>query len=557
MNKLSLLLIFSLVALLFTACKEENDLEPNDPFISSIKPASGQAGDTVTINGSVFGDSPVVNFGGVDATIVNATESAIDVIVPADLAAGEVEVSVTANGRTSNTATFTVGGEVSNEVVITDADLKTDTYNWTKDKTYLIDGVVFLEAGGVLNIEAGTTIRFKERPSKDTDVTSALFITKGAKIMAEGTADAPIIFTGEADVEGAVLDPVADNAQWGGLIILGNAPASRKGVTENIQIEGLPTDESRGAYGGNDPEDNSGILKYVSIRYTGIGFAPGDELQGLTLGGVGRGTTVDYIDIYSSADDGVEVFGGTVNIRHVSVAFATDDDFDFDLGYRGNAQFLFGIAQTGDENVYDNAGEWDGADPDDAAPFSAPNIFNATFIGPGQGASGTQRAILMRDAFAGKLSNSILEDFPGKGIQVEDRQSAVDSYERITTATDGYQLEILSNTWAQFGAYDANAGLASLVEATEGEDDNFTGATDDVVAELNDNNNTYSPASVLNSISRIMNGGLDPRPATETSASAAVPEGMEQVNYRGAFAPGEPSWLSGWSTLAKLGYLTE
>lgn len=557
MKRLSFLLIFSLSVVLFTACKDEDGPEPNAPSISSITPDSGQGGDTVTVNGSDFGNAPAVSFSGTDATIVNATETAISVIVPENLSAGAVEVTVTANGKTSNAATFTVGGEASNEVVITDADLEADTYNWTKDKSYFIDGLVFLEAGGVLNIEAGTTIRFKEKPSKDTDATSALFITKGAKIMAEGTANAPIIFTGEADVEGAVLDPVADNAQWGGLIILGNAPVSRKGVTENIQIEGLPTDESRGAYGGNDPEDNSGVLKYVSIRYTGIGFAPGDELQGLTLGGAGRGTTIDYVDIYSSADDGVEVFGGTVNISHVSVAFATDDDFDFDLGYRGNAQFLFSIAQTGDENVYDNAGEWDGADPDDAALFSAPNIFNATFIGPGQSASGTQRAILMRDAFAGKLGNSILEDFPGKGIQVEDRQNAVDSYERITIVTDGYQLEILSNTWAQFGAYDANADLASLVEATEGEDDNFTGATEDVVAELNDNNNTYSPTSVLNSISRIMDGGLDPRPAVETAASATVPQGMEQVNYRGAFAPGEAIWLSGWSTLAKLGYLTE
>ncbi|MEM8969781.1 MAG: T9SS C-terminal target domain-containing protein, partial [Bacteroidota bacterium] len=270
---------------------------------------------------------------------------------------------------------------------------------------------------------------------------------------------------------------------------------------------------------------------------------------------------INHIDVYSSNDDGIEIFGGTVNINYASVAFATDDAFDFDEGYRGNIQFAFVLQLDGDETVYDQAGEWDGAIPDDAALFAAPNIYNATFIGPGQSSTGAQRALIMRDAFAGKLGNSIIEDFPGIGIQVEDIDSNIDSYARLTTAADGFQIEILNNTWAQFGGA---TDLASLVQATSisddpdtAEDETFEGESEDVVSELTDNANNYSAASVVTSISRTTDGGLDPRPAAATEATTTVPEGMMQVDYRGAFVPGEATWLSGWSTLSQLGILFE
>ncbi len=559
-NSWILLLVFGFV-ISFTACKEDdNPPAVTAPTITGLSPATGMVGDEVTISGTNFSTtaaSNTVQFGTTNATVSTATATSLKVAVP-QLAAGEYDVKVTVGSETATFATkFTVTETEPTEVLVTDADLADGTYEWTADKSYLLDGLVFLEAGGVLNIEPGTVIRFMEVPTDPTFNTSSLIITKGAQIMAEGTAENPIIFTAEADVEGATLDPIADNAQWGGLIILGDAPASLKGVTENVQIEGIATSETRAAYGGSTSDDNSGVLKYVSIRYTGIGLAAGDEIQGLTLGGVGSGTTIDYVDIYSSADDGIEVFGGMVNLNHISVAFATDDAFDFDLGYRGNAQFLFGLEASGSENEYDHSGEWDGADPDDATLFSAPNIFNATFIGPGQTATGSQRALMLRESFAGKLGNSILEDYPGIGMQVQDRQSARDAYGFITTPVDGYTLEILDNTWSMFGGYDAAVGTGSLVEATEGADEGYVGETADVVAELDDNANKYSAAAILGGISRDPDGVLDPRPPTADTEVATVPEGMEQVEYRGAFAPGQPTWLSGWSTLSKLGYLVD
>lgn len=548
----------------FTACDDDDDPDPDSgtPSITSISPSSGPEGTSITISGSNFGDSPSVSFGSTSATVSSSTASSINTTVPSGLTAGDVNVTVTAGGETSSAFTFEVTEgepEGPTAVYITDDDLVAgETYEWTADNEYFLTGLVYVEEGAVLNIEEGTTVRFTEETGGDN--TSALIIAKGAQIFAEGTAEAPIVFTAESDTTGADLLPT-DWSQWGGLIILGNAPASADGVTTDISIEGIDSDENRGTYGGNDAADDSGVLSYVSIRYSGVGIAPNSEIQGLTLGGVGSGTTIEYIDIYSSNDDGIEIFGGTVNLNHISVAFASDDSFDFDLGWRGNAQYLFAIQLDGDETVYDQVGEWDGADPDDADLFAAPNIFNATLIGPGQSATGARRAMIMRDAYAGKFGNSILEDFPGVGIQVEDVPGDIDSYARITNAVDGYQVEILNNTWANFGGA---TDLESLVQVTEIEDDpdtaedeTFTGETTAVVDELTTNNNVFSATGVLTSISRMDDGGLDPRPAAATDATATVPSGLEQVDYRGAFAPGEATWLSGWSTLSKLGYLVD
>lgn len=559
MKKLSLTLLLSmgLLAVLFTACNDDDDNPtPGAPSITSLTPNSGAVGTPVTITGSNFGTSPTVEFGDAEATVTNATNTSITTTVPEGLAAGAVQVTVTANGQTSSGSTFTVTEEAVEgpaEVYITDEDLADGEYNWVNDTTYFLTGLVYLEEGGVLNIEPGTTIRFTADAGDDN--TSALVITQGAQIFAEGTAENPIIFTAEADTAGAELLPT-DNGLWGGLIILGDAPAEKGGATSDISIEGIDSTEPRGTYGGTTAEDNSGTLQYVSIRYTGVGLLPNSEIQGLTLAGVGSGTNIDHIDIYSSNDDGVEIFGGTVNISHISVAFATDDAFDFDEGWRGNGQFLFALQLEGGENEFDQVGEWDGAVPDDATLYSAPNIFNATLIGPGQNSTDVLRGLLIRDGFAGKLGNSIMEDFPGVALQVEDREGIdYDSYGRLVTETaEGFQLEILNNTFAAFsGATD----LASLVEATSGEDEGYAGATEAVVAELTDNSNIFSADPVLSGISRTTDGGLDPRPAAATDATATVPSGLEQVDYRGAFAPGETTWLSGWSTLSQLGYLVD
>ena len=268
---------------------------------------------------------------------------------------------------------FTIHAQAQNVITITDSDLKGNTtHNWTNNNIYLLDGFVFLEADGVLNIEAGTIIKGKESPSSSDNAT-ALIITRGAKINAIGTAEQPIIFTTEIDDVSDDFDLLTtDRGFWGGLIILGYGQIANS--TPETRVEGIPDGETRAIFGGDNDADNSGILRYVSIRHGGAELSPGDEINGLTLGAVGSGTTIEYIEVVANKDDGIEFFGGAVNVRNAAVSFCGDDCFDWDLGWRGNGQFW--MALTGEDNG-DNGGELDGAKPDDGSPTSNPTIVNA------------------------------------------------------------------------------------------------------------------------------------------------------------------------------------
>ncbi len=205
----------------------------------------------------------------------------------------------------------------SNVMVITE-----DTF-WNADSIYQLSGRVTVTNGATLTIEPGTII--KGKPGSGANA-SALVIARGAKLIAEGTEDAPIIFTSTADnisiedIEAGVfsspnLNPTI-NGLWGGVIILGNAPISASndvGDVSQVQIEGIPTSDPNGLYGGDNPTDNSGVLRYVSIRHGGANIGSGNEINGLTLGGVGSGTVIDNIEIVANQDDGIEFFGGAVN----------------------------------------------------------------------------------------------------------------------------------------------------------------------------------------------------------------------------------------------------
>ena len=174
----------------------------------------------------------------------------------------------------------------SNIVTITDNGSGTGTTTWTSDKVYVLDGLVFVNSGQELTIQPGTVI--KGKPGTGANA-SALIVAKGGKINAVGTPTQPIIFTFEADpLNGSV--PLSTSGQWGGLIVLGNA--SLNSTPGTSAIEGIPTTETRGIYGGTNDADNSGTLKYISIRHGGTDIGAGNEINGLTFGGVGSGTTV-------------------------------------------------------------------------------------------------------------------------------------------------------------------------------------------------------------------------------------------------------------------------
>lgn len=211
---------------------------------------------------------------------------------------------------------------------------------WSQGNVYELAGRITVLDGATLTIEAGTII--KGQAGTDANST-ALLIARGGKLMAEGTATMPIIFTSVADeitpeqVEGGNfaspnLNPTIGGL-WGGVIVLGKAKISASAA--EVQIEGIPTSDTNGLYGGSDDADNSGVLKYISIRHGGTLIGPGNEINGLTLGGVGSGTTVDNIEIVSNADDGIEWFGGTVNVTNVVTWNVQDDGLDTDQAWGG------------------------------------------------------------------------------------------------------------------------------------------------------------------------------------------------------------------------------
>ena len=245
----------------------------------------------------------------------------------------------------------------------------TSDVTWTADNVYQLGGRIAVEDGVTLTIEPGTII--KGAPGSGPNAT-ALLIARGGRLIADGTADQPIIFTSTSDeiMPGQVASPNLDddiNSLWGGLIILGNAPISAD--SEPAQIEGIPPSDLTGLYGGNDPTDNSGILRYVSVRYGGSDIGEGNEINGISFGGVGSGTIVENIEVASTFDDGIECYGGTVNITNALVWGQGDDAYDMDQAYTGTIDNFIYIAGANS----DHAMELDGPEGSRTGSFTLRN----------------------------------------------------------------------------------------------------------------------------------------------------------------------------------------
>lgn len=230
----------------------------------------------------------------------------------------------------------------SNRIVST--NIKTNT-TWYSDTVYQLGGRISVEDGATLTIQPGTIIKGEAGTGANA---TALLIARGAKLMAEGTPSLPIIFTSVADeispsdilagnFGSPNLDPTV-NGLWGGLIVLGNATISASNTTgdvSSVQIEGIPTSDPNGLYGGVNNTDNSGVIKYVSIRHGGANIGSGNEINGLTLGGVGSATIIENIEVVANQDDGIEFFGGTVNVKNVVSWNVGDDAIDTDQSWAG------------------------------------------------------------------------------------------------------------------------------------------------------------------------------------------------------------------------------
>lgn len=263
-----------------------------------------------------------------------------------------------------------------NSEVINVTGLLQGVNNWTSNNVYVLNQKVVVDAGSTLNIEAGTIIK---GTAGQGSLASALVIARGGMINANGTENSPIIFTSVSDnieigqSSGTNLGP-NDQGLWGGVLILGNAPCSFSGDVSELQIEGIPADDTFGLYGGNNPNDNSGSFTYVSIRHGGAVIGADNEINGLTLGGVGDNTTINNVEVVANSDDGIEFFGGTVNVNNLIIWASGDDGIDIDQAYSGTISNS--VVILGDNS--DHALEIDGPE---GSLFDSFILNNITLIG--------------------------------------------------------------------------------------------------------------------------------------------------------------------------------
>ncbi|MCA1760051.1 MAG: hypothetical protein LC658_09800 [Bacteroidales bacterium] len=396
------------------------------------------------------------------------------------------------------------------------------TVTWTKDNEYVLEGLVFVNDGQILTIKPGTVLRFRSGQAENA---SALIVARGGKIIAEGTKAEPIIFTSEQDdLQGSVAKE--ERGLWGGLIILGNAPINlREGES---RIEGIPFFEPRGIFGGGDEDDDSGVLRYVSIRHGGTNIGEGNEINGLTLGGVGNKTEIDFVEIISNEDDGVEIFGGTVNLKNMVVSGCGDDAFDYDLGWSGNGQFWLGIENdfVGD-NLIEAGG---GTNPVIGFPHSQPNIYNVTLISNGNTGNG---ALAVFERFAGGvIANSILMNDPN-GIVLEVSDSANDSFSQWKNG----KLDIRNNLFYNVADGENNHPFKLKGVYSPGMENEWTAYFSSA------QNKTGNPGIDPES------GNYVPNPKITGNLSDYPNSWFKRVDFKGAF--GEDNWIEGWTLLAE------
>lgn len=337
---------------------------------------------------------------------------------------------------------------------------------WTSDKVYVLSTRVAVLSGVTLTIEPGTIIKGEVGSGPNA---TALIIARGAKIMAEGTASEPIIFTTVADeiqpgqIDSPNMNPELDGL-WGGVIVLGNAPISAS--NPSVQIEGIPPSDQNGLYGGSNENDNSGVLKYISIRHGGANIGEGNEINGLTLGGVGNGTVIENIEVVSNQDDGVEWFGGSVNVKNVIVWNAGDDALDTDQAWSGT---LDNFIVIGGEST-DHALEIDGPE---GSLLAAHTLKNGSI----KGAANTELGDF-RDGARGTFENIYFFGFAnpatdGRGDFSLSGQASIDNFNNGDLIFSNLQVTLpndASLTDVFLNGTDAHATNVGLGENTVGAD---------------------------------------------------------------------------------------
>jgi hypothetical protein len=490
-------------------------------------------------------------------------------------------------------------GASAAEILVTQ-NIATST-TWTANNTYNLQQQIYVLPGATLTIEPGTII------ASTTDIGGSLAVTRGARIFAVGTQENPIIFTSKADVATWTNGNPKTGQwravcnEWGNLTIMGRAYISEDAVTSNTPtfnannvaaMEGLiaasPTDQNV-LYGGGNDDDDSGSLSYVSFRYGGRVIGLNNELNGLSLGGVGRQTVIDHMEIMNNVDDGIEIWGGTVNLQYFAIWNIGDDSLDIDQGWRGKAQFGL-IVQGYSANaaqgsgVGDNAIEIDGAEQSHYQPVTTCVLYNMTVIGdPGTtGANGCDHGVAYRDNARVQIRNSIFMD-------LGERLVALDNVDGDGGAGYGHMGTLpWAATWTTpYNTYSTVNAPANPAFFYRAQVDGFLNEIKDSVFFRNNfstayteadargvrnpaNNNVTATAMPIVSLTRGATvsptatlrispvTGIDPRAANDavTSVGSAPNDGFfVPANYRGAFSP-TTHWLCSWTAADAYGFIT-
>jgi hypothetical protein len=441
----------------------------------------------------------------------------------------------------------------------------TGTNNWWRTNIYTLNGMVFVRSNGVLNIEAGTVVKGHNLGTFSTNV-AALVVCRGGKIYAEGTPQNPIIFTADVDDTSFPDDlDIYQRGLWGGLVLLGRTTingaldiAGNAASPKYEVYEGLPDvtvgGEALMRFGGTDDNDNSGVLRYVSLRHGGALLSTDKEINGLSLGAVGRGTTIEFVEAYAFADDGFEFFGGTVNTKYLVSAFCDDDSFDTDMGFRGTNQFWFAI-QAPDKRNYGmelNNQINEIATASLLTPQADFKVYNMTVIGAGTGSTivngGRDAAIILRPYAAPTIYNSIFTDFNERAIELETRNGVFSD----VSVTNGY-AQFQNNLWWGFVRGSGTAVVDNSITNLA----RYTAATN-YWTDTTRSNLIVNPQ--LTSISRTNVGvKLDPRPQAGSAALVAgnvhsTPGNLTSASYLGAF--GVVNWASDWTALGEYSVLS-
>lgn len=474
---------------------------------------------------------------------------------------------------------------------------------WTAGNTYRLQGEIYVLPGATLTIEGGTVI--------SSPVGGALGVARGAQIFALGEAGAPIIFTSPQDAATWTAgDPQtgewrASAAEWGSLILMGAAYVSEDEIPTNTavpsssnyaEMEGLspPTGSTLGQYGGGNDDDDSGVLRYVSLRYGGSLTGLGNEQNGLSLGGVGRGTDIHHVEIMNNLDDGIEVWGGTVNLKYFSIWNVGDDSLDVDQGWRGKAQF--GLIVQGysldagqGSGVGDNAIELDGAESSSWQPITTAALYNLTVIGQPLSGDGL---IAWRDGARAQFRNSIFMDGGERIVRLDPGTSPTAGYGDPSASPPVPGL-----TWGE--VWSTAASALPLPNAPAGQGAFYRAQVDGQLAEItgsifyrNLSSNAYteaiargvldpandnvviagaSPAGspivgvtrsasvhAVGGLLQVPVVGLDPRPVAEALLAGRptpIDGFFSRAPYRGAFRPDATNtWLAGWTASEAFGF---